>query len=40
MAPTLTPQQFVEKWRRVMVKKRSDYQKHFGDLYYMLGSSH
>ncbi len=28
MAPTLTPQQFVEKWRRVTIKERSGYQGH------------
>ncbi len=37
MAPTLTPQQFVEKWRRVQIKERSGYQEHFTDLCRLVG---
>ena len=36
MALTLTPQQFVEKWRRVAVKERSGYQEHFIDLCHLV----
>ena len=37
MAPTLTPQQFVDKWRRVQIKERSGYQEHFTDLCRLVG---
>ena len=37
MSPTLTPQQFVEKWRRVTIKERSGYQEHFTDLCRLVG---
>jgi hypothetical protein len=37
MAPTLTPQQFVEKWRRIDLKERSGYQEHFADLCHLVG---
>lgn len=33
----LTPQEFVEKWRRSKLKERSASQSHFNDLCYMLG---
>ncbi len=35
--PTLTPQQFVDKWRNVTLKERSAAQEHFIDLCRMLG---
>lgn len=37
MAASITPQQFVEKWRKTQVKERSGYQEHFLDLCRMLG---
>jgi hypothetical protein len=37
MAPTLTPQQFVDKWRPIAVKERSGYQEHFIDLCRLVG---
>jgi type II restriction/modification system DNA methylase subunit YeeA len=37
MAPTLSPQQFVEKWRRIDLKERSGYQEHFADLCHLVG---
>ena len=37
MAPTMTPQQFVEKWRRATIKERSGYQEHFADLCHLVG---
>ncbi len=37
MAPTLTPQQFVEKWRPIAVKEKSGYQEHFIDLCRLVG---
>ena len=37
MAPTLTPQQFVEKWRKIDLKERSGYQEHFADLCHLVG---
>ena len=33
----LTPQEFVDKWRRSKLKERSASQSHFNDLCYMLG---
>ena len=35
--PTLTPQEFVAKWRQADVKERSGYQEHFIDLCRLLG---
>ncbi|MBI5879341.1 MAG: class I SAM-dependent DNA methyltransferase [Chloroflexi bacterium] len=35
--PSLTPQQFVDKWRNVTLKERSAAQEHFIDLCHMLG---
>ncbi|RRR72515.1 MAG: class I SAM-dependent DNA methyltransferase [Candidatus Viridilinea halotolerans] len=35
--PILTPQEFVAKWRNVMVKERSGYQEHFIDLCHLAG---
>lgn len=32
MSPTLTPQQFVNKWKQVTTKERSSYHEHFIDL--------
>jgi type II restriction/modification system DNA methylase subunit YeeA len=37
MPPTLTPQEFVQKWRKVEVKERSGYQEHFADLCRLVG---
>jgi hypothetical protein len=37
MPPTLTPQQFVHKWRRAALKERSAYQEHFIDLCRLVG---
>ena len=37
MSPTLSPQEFVSKWRQVAVKERSGYQEHFIDLCRLLG---
>ena len=37
MPPTLTPQEFVQKWRTVELKERSACQEHFIDLCRMLG---
>lgn len=34
---TLTPQDFVAKWRQVTVKERSGYQEHFRDLCRLIG---
>ncbi len=38
MANTITPQDFVAKWRRADVKERSAYQEHFIDLCHLVGS--
>jgi hypothetical protein len=32
MPPTVTPQEFIDKWRRVELKERSASQEHFIDL--------
>ena len=37
MPPTLTPQQFVAKWRNVTLKERSAAQEHFIDLCRLIG---
>ncbi len=37
MPPTLTPQEFVAKWRQAAVKERSGYQEHFIDLCRLVG---
>jgi len=37
MTVTLTPQEFVDKWRRSKLSERSASQSHFNDLCYMLG---
>jgi type II restriction/modification system DNA methylase subunit YeeA len=37
MPPTLTPQDFVAKWRDATVKERSGYQEHFMDLCRLVG---
>jgi hypothetical protein len=36
-SPTLTPQAFVDKWRRATLKERSAYQEHFIDLCRLIG---
>ncbi|MBI5347843.1 MAG: class I SAM-dependent DNA methyltransferase [Chloroflexi bacterium] len=38
MTNTITPQDFVAKWRRADVKERSAYQEHFIDLCHLVGS--
>ena len=35
--PTLTPQDFVDKWRSATLKERSAYQEHFIDLCRLIG---
>jgi len=35
--PTLSPQEFVNKWRKAELKERSAAQEHFIDLCRMLG---
>jgi hypothetical protein len=35
--PTLTPQEFVDKWRRAELKESSAAQEHFNDLCRMFG---
>ena len=37
MQPTLTPREFVDKWKQVTVKERSGYQEHFLDLCRLVG---
>jgi len=37
MALTLTPQEFVQKWRKMDLKERSGYQEHFADLCHLVG---
>ena len=37
MPPSLTPQEFVAKWRKVELKERSASQSHFIDLCFMIG---
>lgn len=37
VAPTLTPDEFVRKWRDMALKERSASQSHFNDLCHMLG---
>ncbi len=37
MPSTLSPQEFVAKWRQVSVKERSAAQSHFNDLCTLLG---
>ena len=37
MAPTLTPQAFVDKWRHAALKERQAYQQHFIDLCRLVG---
>lgn len=37
MAPTFTPQQFVDKWRPIAVKEKSGYQEHLIDLCRLAG---
>ncbi len=39
MLPTLTPQQFVDKWRHATLKERSACQEHFIDLCHLVGHS-
>jgi hypothetical protein len=38
--PTLTPQEFVDKWRKAELKERSAAQEHFIDLRPMLGNKY
>ena len=37
MQPTITPQEFVNKWRQSSVKERSGYQEHFIDVCRLIG---
>lgn len=37
MPPSITPQQFVHKWRNIALKERSAYQQHFLDLCLLVG---
>ena len=37
MLPTLSPQEFVEKWRPVTLKERSAAQEHFSDVCHLVG---
>jgi type II restriction/modification system DNA methylase subunit YeeA len=37
MQPTITPQDFVNKWRQSQVKERSGYQEHFIDVCHLIG---
>ena len=37
VAPTLTPDEFVRKWRDMALKERSARQSHFNYLCHMLG---
>ena len=39
MPPTITPQEFVAKWRKATLKERSACQEHFLDLCRLLGQS-
>lgn len=35
--PTLTPQEFVARWRKVALTERASYQQHFFDLCALIG---
>ena len=37
MLPTLSPQEFVAKWRKATLKERSAAQEHFIDLCHLIG---
>jgi hypothetical protein len=37
MLPTLSPQEFVDKWRKATLKERSAAQEHFIDLCHLVG---